>query len=237
MKMAPFTNLAGVVFFLLFLLTGIITAQTQLFNIPTSEVADTGSRYLELDFDSHLASYRFGGYQGFGFTGVYGLHKKVEIGLNGYIFKDADGWSPLEIQPNIKFQVYESKKKGISVAAGTVAFIPLSKRWSTDPIANIYAVAGKKFEGKFGPSIHAGAYAIAGRTNDQRYGFLTGIEQPVNERVTIIADWTSGNNRFGYATAGLGVALTQRSTLYAAYYVGNEGRGNNSLGLYYSYSF
>jgi len=33
------------------------------------------------------------------------------------------------------------------------------------------------------------------------------------------------------------LTLTKHSYLWSAYYFGNEGRANNSLGIYYGYSF
>jgi hypothetical protein len=47
----------------------------------------------------------------------------------------------------------------------------------------------------------------------------------------------SGNNALGYVTAGTGITLTTRQNIYAGYSFGNQGRGNNSLGVYYGYSF
>ena len=73
-------------------------------------------------------------------------------------------------------------------------------------------------------------------SSDSR-GFLLGVEQPVHKRVSLIADWNTGKNRFGYAAAGVGITLTEQSYLYSAYYFGNEGRANNSLGIYYGFSF
>jgi hypothetical protein len=84
-----------------------------------------------------------------------------------------------------------------------------------------------------------GAYQLIGAKADagSKRGFLLGVEQPVHKHVTFVADWNTGKNRFGYAAAGFGLTLTKRSYLWSAYYFGNEGRANNSLGIYYGYSF
>jgi hypothetical protein len=59
----------------------------------------------------------------------------------------------------------------------------------------------------------------------------------LHRKLSFTADWKTGKNRFGYAAAGLGVTLSKRTLLYTAYYFGNEGRGNNSFGIYYGISF
>ncbi len=45
------------------------------------------------------------------------------------------------------------------------------------------------------------------------------------------------NNAFGYAAAGLGLTLPRDSYLYAGYSFGNQGRGNNWLGVYFGRTF
>ena len=106
-------------------------------------------------------------------------------------------------------------------------------------MASVYGVGSKKFKNGWSPKLTGGAYQLIGAKADagSQRGFLLGIEQPVHKRVTFVADWNTGKNRFGYAAAGFGLTLTKRSYLWSAYYFGNEGRANNSLGIYYGYSF
>ena len=59
----------------------------------------------------------------------------------------------------------------------------------------------------------------------------------VIRRLSLIADWNTGKNRFGYAAAGFGLAVSKKSYLSSAYYFGNQGRGNNSFGIYYGLTF
>ncbi len=54
---------------------------------------------------------------------------------------------------------------------------------------------------------------------------------------TFVADWLSGKNRFGYVTPGFSVALPRGSALYAGYSIGNVGRKNNALFVYYGITF
>lgn len=214
-------------------------AQSSLFNIPTSDIVGRDQIYLEADFDSHFDRYNKGGWQSYGFLGVYGTGKRTEVGLNGYFIRTASGLEPLELQPNFKFQAYNSESRGLAVALGTVAYVPLTNRFAKDAMASIYGVASKKFKNDWSPKVTGGAYQIIGAkaAAGSKRGLLFGIEQPVHKRVTFVADWNTGKNRFGYAAAGFGLTLTKHSYLWSAYYFGNEGRANNSLGIYYGYSF
>jgi hypothetical protein len=215
------------------------SAQSSLFSVPTSDVVGKDQFYFETDFDTHFGSYDKGGWQSYGLFGVYGTSKKTEIGLNGYLVRGADGLEPVELQPNFKFQAYNNESKGVAVAVGTIAYIPLAKRVIHDAIASVYGVASKKFKSEWSPRVTGGGYQLIGAGSDSgsKRGFLLGLEQPVHKRLSFIADWNSGKNRFGYAAAGFGLTLTKRSYLWTAYYFGNQGRANNSLGIYYGYSF
>ena len=63
------------------------------------------------------------------------------------------------------------------------------------------------------------------------------FEQPLHPRVTLLADWFSGKNRFGYVTPGFGFSLPKNSILYTGYSIGNQGRKNNALFIYYGITF
>jgi hypothetical protein len=216
-----------------------VPAQSSLFSVPTSDVVGKNQIYLEADFDAHLTGLRKGGWQSYGLFGVYGISRKAEVGLNGYFARTSSGVEPLELQPNFKLQVYNSESKGIAVATGAVAYIPLTKRFVRDGVVSVYAVASKKFKGPWTPRVSGGGYQLISTKSGlgSKRGFLAGLEQPIHRRLTFVADWNTGKNRFGYAAAGFGLVLTKRSSLWTAYYFGNEGRANNSLGIYYGYNF
>lgn len=235
--MLRLTFVFSALFFIQFSSTA--SAQSSLFNIPTADVLSNGETYLEADFDVHFARNRNGGWQSYGFFGVYGTGKKSEIGLNAYVVRSENGFEPVELQPNFKYQVYNNETSGVSVSTGAIGYLPLTKRFGRDASASVYAVAAKQFNGRRAPRFTGGGYQMlgAGKDEESTRGFLLGVEQPINSRVTLIADWNSGKNRLGYAAAGIGIAPTKRSYLSSAYYFGNEGRGNNFLGIYYGFSF
>ena len=220
-------------------LSNTIPAQSSLFTVPTSDVIGKDQIYIETDFDTHFGRISNGGWQSYGLFGIYGVGEKAEIGLNGYFLHTVGGLKPLELQPNFKLQAYKSESQGVGIAVGAIAYIPVAKEITRDTVVSGYSVASKKFKGEWSPRFTGGGYQLIGAGSDSgsTLGALFGLEQPLHRRVSFIADWNSGKNRFGYAAAGFGLTLTSRSYLWTAYYFGNEGRANNSFGVYYGYSF
>lgn len=232
-------NSPAVLFLLLFLMAAAVQAQSSLFNIPTTDVAGERQGYIEADFDTNFASYRNEGWRSYGFMGIYGINKKTEVGINAYAVRTIDGFEPVELQPNLKYRVYNNETYGVAVSTGAIAYIPVSKQLKNNSVGSVYAVASKQFKGDWSPRFTGGAYRMIGSKegDGSKHGFLLGVEQPVFSGVTFIADWNSGKNRLGYSAAGVGISLTNRSYLSSAYYFGNEGRRNNFFGIYYGYSF
>jgi len=214
-------------------------AQSANFSTPTSDVMPAGEFYIEADLDMKFARLRNGGWQYFGFSTIYGIGRKAEIGLNAYSARTADGYDAVELQPNFKYQFHSNETRGTAAAAGVIAYVPLRRGPERDVFASVYVVGSKRFKSEWSPKFSAGGYKLLGASRDigGRAGFLFAIEQPIHSRVSLIFDTNTGKNRFGYTAAGLGITVTQRSCLYTAYYFGNEGRGNNFLGVYYGVSF
>jgi hypothetical protein len=215
-----------------------VTAQSTVFNIPSTDVQAERRVYVEADFTAHLSSFETGGYQSYGPRIIYGLSKRTEIGINAF-YTNTSPAEPAEIQPNFKLKFYENEEKGFAASAGTIVFVPLTQRSSNSTRAMVYAVASKNVGGSYGPRITAGSYALIGsfEAGASKRGVLLGYEQPITKKLSFIADWSSGNNDFGYVVAGVGITLSRRSALYLGYNVGNQGRGNNSLGVYYGFNF
>lgn len=232
--------LRALLLFVVFLISAEITqGQSTIFNAPSTDVIPAQRIYVEADFIAHLASYEHGGYQLYGSRIVYGLPKRTEIGINVYYTRSSDSPEPIVVEPNFKWQFYNDEAKGLSAAAGALVSIPASHRSAGSTSGFLYAVGSKKFKGDFGPRISGGAYLLAVRADQEtsKYGTIVGYEQPLNDRVSFVTDWTSGKNDLGYLAAGVGITLSPKSSLYVGYNVGNQGRGNNALGIYYSFTF
>ncbi len=233
-----FARLAALLLFAIPCARGEARAQTSLWTVPTAEVLEEGESYLEFDFDAKPAAYRRGGFQSYGVFFVHGARKRTEVGVNAYFTRDGAGSEPLELQSNVKYRFYENEDAGVQAAAGAVLYAPTG-RGGGDTLGSAYAVVSKTVPRLRGAQFTGGGYALLGqeRGAGDRAGALFGYYQPVGRRLSFIADWNTGRNRFGYAAAGFGLALSKRGTLYSAYYFGNQGRGNNSLGVYYGLSF
>ncbi|MGZ8842050.1 MAG: hypothetical protein ACXW18_00180 [Pyrinomonadaceae bacterium] len=214
------------------------SAQSTVFNIPSTDVQSTRRFYVEADFTGHLSSFESGGYQTYGPRIIYGINRRMEVGVNAFYTRTSPA-EPVEIQPNFKLKIYDNEDKGLGLAAGTVLFVPVTQRSANTTRAMIYAVGSKSFKGDYGPRFTVGSYALVGsfEPGTSKRGVLLGYEQPINKRLSFIVDWSSGNNDYGYAAVGAGITLSRRGVLYLAYNIGNQGRGNNALGVYYGFSF
>jgi hypothetical protein len=219
-------------------LTHTASAQSTVFNIASTDVQARHKLYIEADFLAHLTAYENGGYQIFGTRLVYGLSKRTEVGLNAFYTKTSPG-EPVEIQPNFKLQLYSNEGNGVSLAVGAIAFIPINRRAAARTRGTVYAVASKSIKGNWGPRLTAGGYSLVGsfEGGTSKRGVLLGYEQPITRKLSFVSDWSSGNNDYGYVVAGVGITLSPKNVVYVGYNVGNQGRGNNSLGVFYGFSF
>jgi hypothetical protein len=213
-------------------------AQSSIFNIPTTDVLAPEKVTVEATYITHPAPYREGGYHYFGPSIIYGLRKNVEIGVNFYYTRSAEP-DEAELQPHAKWQFYNDEESGFAAAAGGILFIPLRNRETTNTKALLYATLSQQVKKSYGPRLTAGAYGFVGRMEEgeNRAGIMLGYEQPLHRKLIFFTDWFSGNNDFGYAAAGLGLTLPRESYLYAGYSFGNQGRGNNWLGIFLGRTF
>ena len=214
-------------------------AQSTLFNIPSTDVVAEKKTYLEFDFISHLEAHADGGFQAYVPRAVFGVGKHVEVGTNvAFLDAEAPG-QPVELQPNVKYQFYANEDSGVAASAGGILYAPVSHRAGTDTFGLLYTVVSKKVKGTYGPRLTGGGYGLVGRAdgNGSEGGAIVGYEQPLHPKVSFVADWLSGRNRFGYVTPGFSVSLPRSSALYAGYSIGNFGRRNNALFVYYGITF
>lgn len=211
------------------------SAQSTLFNIPSTDVVAPKKTYLEFDFISHLESHDDGGFQAYVPRVVVGVGGNVEVGAN-VAFADALAPDqPVEFQPNVKFKFYNDEKSGVAASAGGILYTPIANRDGVDTFGLLYTVVSKKVKGTYGPRLTGGGYGLVGRANGNgsEGGAIVGYEQPLHPKVNFVADWLSGKNRFGYVTPGLSFTTSSRSALYAGYSIGNQGRKNNALFVYF----
>jgi len=214
-------------------------AQSTLFNIPSTDVVAKKKVYLEFDFLSHFESHDNGGFQVYAPRAVFGVGKRVEVGVNLTAVDALAPDQPVYVSPNIKWQFYNNDREGITVAAGGLLYTPIAHRAGADTFGFVYALVSKKVKSEYGARFHGGAYALRGLANGAgtKGGAIVGYEQPIAKTVTFVTDWFSGKNAFGYVTPGFSITLPKSSLFNVGYSFGNRGRGNNALFVYYGITF
>ena len=214
-------------------------AQSTLFNVPSTDVVSKKKVYLEFDFLLHPTSHANGGFQIYAPRAVFGVAKGVEVGVNVAAVDAFAPDQPVYISPNVKWQFYNNEKTGVAVSAGGLLYTPIAHRAGADTYGFVYSVVSKKVKSDYGPRITGGGYALPGLAKGPgtKGGAIVGYEQPLAKRVTFVADWFSGKNAFGYVTPGFSFTLTKSSLLNVGYSMGNHGRGNNALFVYYGITF
>ena len=224
--------------FIIFAMSVMASAQMTIFNIPTTDTLEKNGVYFEADFVAKPISYDKGGFQTYGYRVVYGLGHKTEVGANFYYTRDG-GDAVAELQVNAKQTLYENEKHGIAATAGFIASTPLRDTRGAKRYALVYSNVSKTIDKLKGLRVTGGVYTVIGGGSDfgTKTGAIVGVEQPLTKRISFLADWFSGKNRFGYASAGLNFAVTKKQFILFGYNFGNSGAGNNSLAVFYGYTF
>lgn len=207
------------------------TAQTLIFNVPSTDVIAADKCYVEFDYYTHLEKLENGGYHGFSPRIVKGVGKGVEVGVNVAFAKALTPNQPVQISPNIKWQFYSNEENGVSATVGGIAYVTVKNRAGSNNYGMLYANTSKKFKGNYGPRVTGGYYQLAGNLDGlgTTKGALLGYEQPLHSTVAFSVDWISGNNSLGYLTPALTFNLPKNSIFFVGWLIGNQGRKNNYL--------
>jgi hypothetical protein len=213
-------------------------AQSTIFNIPTTDTVSKGKGYFEFDFLSQAPAADPVRTYVYNPRVLVGVSDKVEVGVNFPTTKNSGvpASTPSTfayIQPNLKIKYYANDDAGLALAAGILWNTPLNQRDGQDSWGLVYTNFSKKVKsGDYGPRLHVGPYGIiSGNQNTAegpvsftgpRAGILAGYEQPVHSKVSIVADWFSGKNYYGYFTPGVSITLPKSGLLNIGYSLGNN---------------
>lgn len=213
-------------------------AQSTLVNVPSTDVVAEKKVYLEFDFITNYAWQRESSFRSYVPRTVVGVAHNVEAGVN-IAYTDGAGVQPIEVQPNFKWQFFRNEGKGAAASFGCILYLPVTHRTGTNTFGMCYSVLSKRVNGKYGPRLTGGAYALVNRRdgNGAKSGVIAGYEQPLSGKVSFVTDWFSGDNRFGYVTPGFSFTTSRRGTLYTGYSMANHGSGNNALFAFYGITF
>jgi hypothetical protein len=220
-------------------------AQSTIFNIPTTDAVAKGKAYFEFDFLPQAPAAE-GAQRVYTYNPrlVVGLGGNVEAGVNFPTYQNSTSCNVTPatcgyIQPNLKWKFFNRDNSGVGLAGGVLLHTPINKREGQDSWGLLYANVSKKFvNGAYGPRLHVGPYGIVSGNQDPdegpvsflgpRAGVLAGYEQPIHSKVSIVADWFSGKNFFGYFTPGISIVLPGSGLLNAGYSIGNDSWANSN---------
>ena len=202
-------------------------AQQTVFNVPTTDVLDRGKVYVELD-----ASFKINDddalnkFSSFVPRVVVGAGGNVEVGLNltGNIQPGADATT---LVPTVKWRFYQNEKKKFALIAGNNFYIPVRNRAYN--FGTYTYLAGSKTINK--TRLTAGGYIASNNVfapNAARGGGQFAIEQTINDKVTLAADWITGRHASGYFTPGLIYKPHPKVTAYLSYSIGNADAANGN---------
>jgi len=204
-------------------------AQSTIFNIPTTDTVSKGKGYAEFDYLVQLPAPDAGQFQIFAPRAVVGVTPQLEVGVNLAVTHVSDGGGNTTVfQPNAKYKFFADDDQGLAAAAGIIGYMPNN---DGDNFGQIYANVSKKT--KSGTRLTGGIYGALscdycdGTSN--KVGAILGLEQPINAKVSFVADWLSGKNFWGYFTPGVSVVLPHSGLLNIGYSIGNDSFKNNDL--------
>jgi len=207
--------------------------QETVFDVPSADILDQGKVYGELDGTVRVANT----FVTFTPRIVVGVGHGVEMGVN-FDGLSAPAIGELDASPTVKWQVWKAESSGWSFFAGDDLFFPVRQRSYS---AGNYGYASFAKQWKEGTRIGFGAYDFTGKVvaNANRAGGQFTFEQSINKRLTLAAEWYTGNTSVGYVNAGAIIKLTEELTLYTAYQIGNAGvtNGNHQFLWEFGYNF
>jgi hypothetical protein len=214
-------------------------AQQTIFNVPTTDILDKGKVYGEVDAsfktNNQIALRKFSSFVP---RIVIGAGKNIEVGMNvlGNVQPGADSTI---LSPTVKWKFYENKAKNTALIAGTNFYIPVRNRAYKFGSYSYLAVS-RSF--KSNTRITGGGYVFSRNvvaTKAVRGGGQFGIEQTLNKKFSVAADWITGKHASGYFTPGVIYKPTAKITTYFSYSNGNADakRGNRFFLFEIGYNF
>lgn len=231
-------KIAAAVFAVIFLPVFAANAQQTVFNVPTADVLERGKVYAELDVSFKTVKQEAAGkFSTFVPRLVVGAGSNVEVGLNvlGNIQPGADTTT---LVPTVKWKFYENEEKKMAFYGGTNFYIPVRRRaykFGTYSYLSTAKTINKT-------RLTAGAF-VAGKNvfapQAVRAGGQFAVEQTLNSKLSLAADWFTGKHANGYLTPGIIYKPRPNVTLYASYSLGNTRlkQGNHYFLIELGYNF
>ncbi len=208
-------------------------AQETVFDVPSADVLDKGKVYGELDGTINTSQ----SFYTFTPRTVIGIGHQIEIGVN-FDGLSAPTLDQLVISPTMKWRLWNRDTSGLSFYVGDDVFFPIRDR-EYNAGNYFYAALAKRW--KHGTRITLGAYDFTRSVvaDANRAGGQFTFEQQLTPKLTLAAEWYTGNQAVGYVNPGAIYKLTSKLTLYGAYQIGNANltRGNHQFLWEIGYNF
>lgn len=208
-------------------------AQETVFDVPSADVLDQGKVYGELDGTVRPVN----PFATFTPRVVVGIRHQIEVGVN-FDGLSAPTLGLLAVAPTVKWRPWKSDSSGWSFFMGDDLLFPVRER--TYNVGNYFYASFAK-EWKHGTRIGIGGYDFTRHVvaNANRAGGQFTFEQRISSRVTLAAEWYTGNHAAGYVDPGAMFKITSKLTLYTAYQIGNAGvtNGNHQFLWEFGYNF
>jgi len=208
-------------------------AQETVFAVPSPDILDKGKIYGEFDMTARPVNpvYTFEP------RVVVGAGHGIEAGLN-FIGVSEPSTSPITLAPTAKWQLWHRPQSSWSFLIGDDILIPVHNRGYH---------AGNYFYAEFAKTLHAGTRIAFGGCDftknvvapANRAGGQFTFEQPVTKRLTLAAEWITGNHAAGYVDPGAVVKISAKLTFFGCYQIGNAGvaQGNHQFLWEVGYNF
>ena len=182
--------------------------QETVFDVPSPDLLDKHKVYGELDGTARPVDpvYTFEP------RVVVGLGHGIEAGLN-FIGLSEPSSGQVILAPTVKWRLWNSGESAWSFFVGDNVFFPVRKR-DHNAANYFYAEFAKVF--RRGTRIGLGGYDFTKNVvaPAQRAGGQFTLEQPINKRLTVAAEWYTGNHAAGYVSPGLIAKATSKLTLW-----------------------
>jgi hypothetical protein len=189
--------------------------QQTIFNVPSADPTPKGSVYLEHEsqFRAWLPGQYWHGTDYF----AYGLTNGTEADVTLYNTSVPAGSIAVGVGFRSVFKLFSEgyPERDFRLTAGGQVLVSFQGEG-----VGYWAYAhgsGKlpKLKTRLTAGMSSGTRQLFGQTT--RLHFIGGVEQPLSDRVSVIADWFSGGHAVGFLTSGFSVGLNKSTTLFVGY--------------------
>jgi hypothetical protein len=192
---------------------GSAQAQQTIFNVPSADITDKGSVYLE--HESQFRTWEPGRYW-FGtdyFAVGLGYNTEVDVTLyNTSVPASGNVSAGVGFRSAFPLSAKTQKSAELKWTVGSQALISFEGRgagyWAYSHLSGRLP----KLNTRLTSGISAGTRQLFG---ENTVHFIGGVEQPLTKTLGLMADWYSGNHSAGYLTAGGSVSFHKGFTLFA----------------------